>query len=107
LTSKVTFDISTIIVITGRRAQMSESYPWADIYVKTLCETDQEKLAQLVPQAETALFLRELEIPTSGDHSEEHYEIAVAKAALLSIKVHKLGWPAPYLRIPERDSKTA
>ncbi|MGA7915138.1 MAG: hypothetical protein WCA00_07875 [Candidatus Acidiferrales bacterium] len=35
------------------------------------------------------------ELFNSSDHHEERSEMAVAKAALLSIKVYKLGWHKP------------
>jgi hypothetical protein len=31
---------------------------------------------------------------SSLDHHEERNEMAIAKASLLSIKTHELGWPA-------------
>jgi len=46
---------------------MPNSFPWANIYIQTLCETDKQTLSELVPRTEVALFLRELEISTSAN----------------------------------------
>ncbi len=69
---------------------MQDSYPmsWKDLYLQTLLESDEEKLTELVHATEQAIVLRTI----SGSVSqEERSEMAVAKASLLAIKVHKLG----------------
>jgi hypothetical protein len=59
-----------------------------------LRESNKDKLLELVLATEQAIVLRAQELSNSPDHHEGHSELAVAKAALLGVKVHKLGWPA-------------
>jgi hypothetical protein len=59
-----------------------------------LIESDKEQLTVLVQAAEQAIALRAQELLNSADHHDERNEMAAANAALLSIKTHKLGWPA-------------
>jgi hypothetical protein len=72
---------------------MRNSYPmsWKDLYLQTLLESDEEKLTELVHATEQAIVLRTLSGSTS---QEERSEMTVAKASLLSIKAHRLGWPS-------------
>jgi hypothetical protein len=72
---------------------MQDSYlmSWKELYLRALLESDTEKLRELVQATEVAMAAREL----SGSASnKERGDIAVAKASLLSIKTHKLGWPS-------------
>jgi hypothetical protein len=73
---------------------MQNSYSWKELYFQTLRESDTEKLTELVQAAEHAMVIRAQELLNSTDHHEERSEMAIAKASLLSIKTHKLGWPA-------------
>jgi hypothetical protein len=75
---------------------MQDSYPmsWKELYQQALQESDTKKLTELVQAAEHAMVIRAQELLNSADHHEERSEMAVATAALLTIKVHKLGWPA-------------
>jgi hypothetical protein len=75
---------------------MGKSDPtlWKELYLQALLESDTEKLTELVQATEQAIVLRAQELLNSSDHHEERSEMAVAKASLLAIKVHKLGWPA-------------
>ena len=59
---------------------------WKEILLKTLDETDPEKLAQLVPEAELAMFKRELELRDSPQNSEELSTMCVASEALRVVK---------------------
>ncbi len=59
---------------------------WKEILLKTLDETDPEKLARLVPQAELAMFKRQQELHDSPQHSEELSAMPVASEALRVVK---------------------
>jgi hypothetical protein len=59
---------------------------WKEIFVKTLDETDAEKLARLVPETELAMFKRELELYNCPQHSEELSTMSVASEALRVVK---------------------
>jgi hypothetical protein len=74
---------------------MPDSYTplWKQMYEKALRESDTEKLTALVNAAEEALVLRYKELRNDADHDKEWHEIEAAKADLLVIKIHKLGWP--------------
>lgn len=67
---------------------------WKELYLQALLESDEAKLTELVQAAEIAMALRSQELLNSAGHHEELSEMAIAKASLLSIKTHKLGWPA-------------
>lgn len=73
---------------------MQDSYPWKETYQRMLQESDEKKLHELVLATEQALVERARELANSSDHHEERSELAVATAALLTIKTRKLGWPA-------------
>ena len=74
---------------------MQDSYlmSWKELYLQTLLESETEKLTELVQATELAMADRAQQLSSSSDHHEERSEMAVAKASLLSIKTHKLGWP--------------
>ncbi|MGC1627172.1 MAG: hypothetical protein WA735_09940 [Candidatus Acidiferrales bacterium] len=74
---------------------MQDSYlmSWKELYLQALLESDAEKLTELVQATEQAIALRAQELSNSSDHHEEQSEMSIAKASLLAIKVHKLGWP--------------
>jgi hypothetical protein len=55
---------------------------WEEIFLKTLNETDPEKLAQLVPKVELAMFKRELELYNCSPPREELSTLCVAYEAL-------------------------
>jgi len=59
---------------------------WKEILVKTLEETDPEKLARLVPEAELAMFKRRQELDDSPQNREELSTMAVASEALRVVK---------------------
>ena len=59
---------------------------WKEIFVKTLDETDPEKLARLVPEAELAMFKRRQELPDSPQNSEELSTMSVASEAFRVVK---------------------
>jgi hypothetical protein len=75
---------------------MQDSYPvsWKELFFQALLESDDAKLTELVQAAEHAMVIRAQELLNSTDHHEERSEMAIAKASLLSIKTHKLGWPS-------------
>jgi xanthine dehydrogenase molybdopterin-binding subunit B len=72
---------------------MRDSYPWKELYLRVLIESDKEKLTGLIQAVEHAIASRAWELLDSSDHHDERNEMAAANAALLSIKTHKLGWP--------------
>ncbi len=55
---------------------------WEEIFLKTVNETDPEKLAQLVPKVELAMFKRELELLDCHPPGEELSTLCVAYEAL-------------------------
>lgn len=68
---------------------------WKELYLWALIESDKEKLTELVQAIECAITSRSQELLDSpGDPHEERGEMTAALATLLSIKTHKLGWPA-------------
>jgi hypothetical protein len=81
---------------------MQDSYlmSWKEHFLHALLESDTEKLTELVQATEQALALRARELLNSSDHHEERSQMTVAKASLLAIKVHKLGWSS----VPTADS---
>ena len=80
---------------------MRDSCPisWKVLYQWVLIESDKEKLTGLIQAIERAIASRVQEFFNSPDHHQERSEMAVANAALLSMKTHKLGWPP----MPARD----
>jgi hypothetical protein len=59
---------------------------WKELLLKALGETDPEKLAQLVPEAELAMFKRQQELNHSPQHSEELSAMPIASEALRVVK---------------------
>jgi hypothetical protein len=59
---------------------------WEEIFLKTVKETNPEKLAQLVPRVELAMFKRELELCDCSQPSEELSTMCVAYEALRVVK---------------------
>jgi len=55
---------------------------WEEIFLKTVDETDPEKLARLVPEVELAMFWRELELYDCSWPSEELSTMSIASEAL-------------------------
>jgi hypothetical protein len=59
---------------------------WKDILLKTRDETDPEKLARLVPEAELAMFKRRQELDGTPQNSEELSTMPIASEALRVVK---------------------
>jgi hypothetical protein len=59
---------------------------WREILLKALDETDPKKLAQLVPEAELAMFKRQQELNDSPQHGEELSTMPIAAEALRVVK---------------------
>jgi hypothetical protein len=59
---------------------------WEEIFLKTVDETDPEKLAQLVSEVELAMFKRELELDDCSRPSEELSTMSIASEALRVLK---------------------
>jgi hypothetical protein len=69
-------------------------YPhWQSEYAAALVETNGEKLAERVAEAETAIFNRLQTIAQSLDHRAEHQAIEDALANLRVLKRDELGFP--------------
>jgi hypothetical protein len=66
---------------------------WKQLYLQALLESDKEELTGLVQDTEQAMAVRAQELSDFATH-EESNDMAIAKASLLSIKAHKLGWPS-------------
>jgi hypothetical protein len=66
---------------------------WKELYAQALLESDREKVTLLVFAAELAMTERSRQLLNSPEHHEERSELAVAKAALETIRFRKLGWP--------------
>jgi hypothetical protein len=75
----------------------SNSPSWKQLYVEALRETDKKRLAELAYVAEEAIFFRLGQLEGSADHREEQSELKAACAVLLTTRVAKLGWPAPFV----------
>jgi hypothetical protein len=71
------------------------SLHWKEIFLQAMNESDREKLRQLVPKAEAAIFLRREELGNSAEAHEELSTIVVAMEALRSIRVQRLGGVTP------------
>ena len=71
------------------------SLHWKKIFLQAIDESDREKLRQLVPKAEAAIFIRREELGNSVEAREELSTMAVAIAALCSIRIHELGGVKP------------
>jgi hypothetical protein len=64
---------------------------WQHLFQQTCAETDSGKLPELVSRLEDALLLRQTELATSTDHSDERVAIRLASTAVLRIKTTELG----------------
>jgi hypothetical protein len=69
-----------------------KSVSWKEILLKTLDETDPEKLAQLVPEAELAIFKRQQKLYNCPQHKEELNTMCIASEALRVVK-HRITKP--------------
>jgi hypothetical protein len=65
---------------------------WKEILLKTLDETDPEKLAQLVPEVELAMFERQQELYNCPQDDEELSTMSIASEALRVVK-HRITIP--------------
>jgi hypothetical protein len=65
---------------------------WEEIFLKTLNETNPQKLAQLVPKVELAMFKRELELYDCSPPREELSTLCVAYEALRVLR-HRIARP--------------
>jgi len=59
---------------------------WKEIFLKAVDESDPEKLARLLPEAELAIFTRQQELYNCPQHSEELNAMCIASEALRVIK---------------------
>jgi hypothetical protein len=77
----------------GGNVGESDQPLWKELYTQASLESDKEKVKLLVLAAELAMTERSRQLLNSPEHHEERTELAVAKAALETIRFRKLGWP--------------
>jgi hypothetical protein len=65
---------------------------WKEFYCAAVLETNPEVLVSFIRKAETALFIRELELAVSLDGSGERLEIEHAASALRILTSESKGW---------------
>jgi len=77
---------------------------WEEIFLKTTNETDPLKLAQPVPEAELAMFKRELDLYNRPQNSEEQSTLCIASEALRVVgqRITKPGFLGPSKGNPAR-----
>jgi hypothetical protein len=68
---------------------------WQKLYKSCVSETNPERLEKLVFETERAIFLRNCELSTESDTSDEVQALEQATKGLMEIKIKKLGWPDP------------
>jgi hypothetical protein len=77
----------------GGAVAESDQPLWKELYTQVLLESDKKKVTLLLFAAELAMTERSRQLLNAPDHHEELTELAVAKAALETIRLRKLGWP--------------
>jgi hypothetical protein len=92
--------IITFTTIVPLEARMSELkfVSWKEIFQKAIEETDRDKRAQLVQQADLAIFHRQQQLYNCDRYREELSAMNAATEALRVIKhatreLEKAGWP--------------
>jgi hypothetical protein len=88
----------TTIVPSEARMSELKFVSWKEIFQKAIEETDCDKRAQLVQQADLAIFHRQQQLFNCERHREELSAMNVATEALRVIKhaartLEKSGWP--------------
>jgi hypothetical protein len=90
----------TFATIVQSEARMSELKfgSWKEIFQKAIEERDRDKQAQLVQQADLAIFHRQQQLFNCDRHREELSALNAANEALRVIKhaareLQKSGWP--------------
>jgi hypothetical protein len=66
---------------------------WKELFAQAFMESDRAKVTLLLLAAELAMTERSRQLLDSPEHHQELTELAVAKAALETIRFRKLGWP--------------
>ena len=66
---------------------------WKELYTQAFMDSDRENVTLLLFAAELAMVERSRQLLNAFDQHEERTELAVAKAALETIRFRKLGWP--------------
>jgi len=64
---------------------------WQEAFIKAVDEPDRETLAQLIREAEFAIFFRRQQLENPADYRDEVRAMNLATLAMDSIKVQKLG----------------
>jgi hypothetical protein len=88
----------TTIVPSEARMSELKFVSWKEIFQKAIAETDRDKRAQLVQQADLAIFHRQQQLFNCERHREELSALNAATEALRVIKhaaraLEKSGWP--------------
>jgi hypothetical protein len=65
---------------------------WKRSWGRAMRELDTDKFAQIVTEAEAAMFRRYQEIADSPDHVDERMQMADALDDLHAVKVERLNW---------------
>jgi hypothetical protein len=72
---------------------------WKKLYFEVVVETNPKTLKKLMRRADTALFLRELDLANNPDADGERREIQNAASALQVLKTESLAWPVRRRRV--------
>jgi hypothetical protein len=70
-------------------------YSWQKPLQEAIDESDLQKLAQELSAAETAIFVRMLELVGSPEAGKESEAIRQAGKEILKIQTKRLNWPFP------------
>jgi hypothetical protein len=68
---------------------------WKTAHEKTVWESDTKKLLTEIHATEEVLFHRWQKIGDDVGHAKERVAMEAASEDLLTIKIHRLGWPDP------------
>jgi hypothetical protein len=79
--------------VVGRAMGESDQPLWKELYTQAFMDADRENVTLLLFAAELAMVERSRQLLNAPDQHEELTELAVAKAALETIRFRKLGWP--------------
>jgi hypothetical protein len=75
----------------GYRMRELRPVLWQEAFIRAVDEPDRETLAQLIREAEFAIFFRRQQLENPADYRDEVRAMNLATLAMDSIKVQKLG----------------
>jgi hypothetical protein len=78
--------------------EQSKFANWENLVRLAETEPDLKKTRAHLEEAETAMFLRAIELVNSRDEHEESEALHAAAERLLWVKRVRLGWPDPYFQ---------